>query len=410
MKIKINKITIRKDLFLRNNYDRDAIERYKELYQSGKTKPILVSKINNEYILVDGFHRLKILTKLNEKFIDCKVENIPEDKLRERAIEENLKHGVKLSKDERNNCIKNLRIRDNKKEREIGKIFSLSQNRISEILKSLKVSETDTFQVFIIKEYFNNPNQKQIEIAKKVGCTISTVSKVLKYIPKLIQGDCLKELDNIQNNSIDLIYVDPPYFILKKQKAEWDSFETKKDYWDFTKKWLDKLIPKLKDTGRLFISFSQEKMWELKNVMEQHELIFSNCIVWNYRNNIKPYNKKQFKYTWEPIFFYRGKKAKKLNMGDGDWSENSDVDVWTISMPQTNYNKDKKEHPTQKPKELLRKIIKHCSNEKDLILDCFAGSGTTGLIARELKRNCILIEKDKKYIKLIQERFENAIG
>ncbi len=408
MRLQIDKIQIKRDLFLRNNYNRDAIERYKELFKSGKTKPILVSKIGKEYILVDGFHRIKTLLELNKKFVDVRVEKIPENKLRERAIQENLKHGVPISREERNIQIKWLKIKDKKKEREIGKIFSLSQNRVSEILKNLNVSETDTFQVFIIKEYFNNPNQKQIEIAEKVGCDISTVSKVLKYLPQLIQGDCLKELDNIQNNSVDLIYIDPPYMILNKKKAEWDVFNSEKDYLELIEKSLNKLIPKLKDTGRLFISFSQEKMWKLKELMEKYDLIFSNCIVWNYRNNIKPHNKKQFKYTWEPIFFYRKSKADKINMGEGDWSENSDVDVWTIPMPQSNYNEDKKEHPTQKPKELLRKIIKHCSNENDLILDCFAGSGTTGLIARELKRNCILIERDKEYVKLIKERFENG--
>lgn len=63
-----------------------------------------------------------------------------------------------------------------------------------------------------------------LKIAKKVGCDVSTVSKVLKYLPQIIQGDCLKELDNIQTNSIDLIYVDPPYFILDKKKAKWDVF------------------------------------------------------------------------------------------------------------------------------------------------------------------------------------------
>ena len=165
MRIQIDKIQTKRGLFLRNNYNRDAIERYKELFLASKSKQILVSKINKEYILVDGFHRLKAAQELKHKVIDSKIEIISEKKLRERAVEENLKHGVALSKEERNNIIKDLRIRDEKTEKEIGKIFSLTQERIGQILKKMNVEETSIFHIHIIREYFKDQNQKQTEIA-----------------------------------------------------------------------------------------------------------------------------------------------------------------------------------------------------------------------------------------------------
>jgi DNA modification methylase len=75
-------------------------------------------------------------------------------------------------------------------------------------------------------------------------------------------------------------------------------------------------------------------------------------------------------------------------------------DCWRIAQPQTNYKKDKKCHPAQKSLELLRRIILIGSNEGDLVLDPFAGSGTTGVACRQLNRNFILIERDRDMLKL----------
>jgi len=447
-RIKKDKIEIRKDnLFLRKDYNKDALERYKEMFESEKSNPILVSDIDGKYILVDGFHRVKASPDKN-KFIEANIEKIPEDELRSRAIQENLKHGVPLSKEERNEIVKKLYVNDSKTIKEISIIIKLSERQTYRMLESDIMSNTN---ILIPKEWLNGELtheqiSKQYNITRarvtqiisefkqkifelyQTGLTIEEIQKqILKdnkieptkekieeiliglklneqlvKLPKLINDDCLKGLDKIPDKCIDLIYVDPPYCILDKKKAEWDVFKSEKDYWNFTEKWLDKLIPKLKDTGRLFISFSQEKMWELKKLMDKYDLKLGNCIIWNYRNNIKPQDNKRFKFTYEPIFHYYNKNAKALI--DYDEYGEERLDVWTIATPQSNYNEDKKEHPTQKPKELLRRIIKTTTNEKDLILDCFAGSGTTGIIARELKRNFILLEKDKEYFKLIEEK------
>jgi DNA modification methylase len=87
----------------------------------------------------------------------------------------------------------------------------------------------------------------------------------LNYIGKVIQGDFFKVIHKINDKIADLIYVDPPYFVTDEP---WDQFKNEKEYWEFTRKWLELLLPKLKDIGRIYISFSQEYMFDFYNLMK----------------------------------------------------------------------------------------------------------------------------------------------
>ncbi|MHA1410558.1 MAG: DNA modification methylase [Candidatus Odinarchaeia archaeon] len=226
-----------------------------------------------------------------------------------------------------------------------------------------------------------------------------------KIKPKLeiIEGDFFKEIKQVKRQ-YNLIYVDPPYNILKE---DWDKFN-EQEFKEFTEKWLESILPKLSEDGRIYINFSQEFMFKFHEWMQpflkKYNLILGNVIIWNYKNNMKPHDKKQYKYSYEPIFYYR-----KTNAGDltdlEDYGEERQ-DVWTIATPQSNYNIDKKQHPAQKPQELMRRIILTGSKPGDWVLDGFAGAGTTGLVAMENERNVTLIEKDKEYIKIIKEKLK----
>jgi len=223
-------------------------------------------------------------------------------------------------------------------------------------------------------------------------------------------GDALELLDDLESESYDLIFVDPPYGV-RRDDIEWDCFPSEADFWSFTEAWLEKLIPKLRSTGRLFICFAQERMFELYELIKKYitndYLRFGNLLIWNYKNNIKYNDSKRFHRTYDPIFYYYGLDAEGLNMERGEtWGENyNNLDCWTIAIPQSNFN-DEKLHPAQKPIELLRNIIRVGSKTGDRILDPFAGSGTTGVVCRELGRNFTLIEKNPEYIKLIYQRLE----
>lgn len=272
----------------------------------------------------------------------------------------------------------------------------------------LKKERPDLFEQFKRNKITLNQAMKIIrdeEIAKKKKKEIKERDKAKDKIQyKLIKGDLFKEIKKI-NKQFDLIYVDPPYNILDN---EWDKF-SEKEFKEFTFNWLDSILPKLKDDGRLYVSFSQWGMFDfhswMKEFCKKYDLIFSNMVIWNYRNNMKPNNRKLYKYTYEPLFHFRKKNAKDLNELPQFGEEKSDV--WQIATPQSNYD-DKKIHPAQKPKELIKRIILTGCGKDSWILDPFAGSGTTGFVAKELGRNFIMIEKDTDYFKIMEERINGT--
>jgi 16S rRNA G966 N2-methylase RsmD len=200
---------------------------------------------------------------------------------------------------------------------------------LKELAKQSNVSHDTVHKVKVVEEHADKKTKDALESGelsinqaykkartKKKRMKSTSKPEEIKLSEVLLSGDCLIELNKVKDKSIDLVYVDPPYNILSKEKASWDSLEHK-DYVKFTEKWLTTLLPKLKDTGKLFVSFSQENMWWFQELLEKHsskqELELINLIVWNYKNNIKPSSRYAFKHTWEPIFYYKKKDAPELN-------------------------------------------------------------------------------------------------
>ena len=172
----------------------------------------------------------------------------------------------------------------------------------------------------------------------------------------------------------------------------------------FTEKWLLAVKPKLKKTARVYISFAPDYKYYLYNILEKNnflDLNFGNEIIWVKKNNNKLFSQQRYRLTYEPIIYLYGGN-NKLNFTADTFGE-TQTDVWEIATPQSNF-KEGKYHSAQKPLELYRRIIKTSCNKNDLVLDCFAGSGTTGVVCKEFNINCILIEKDKENINIIKGR------
>ena len=110
-------------------------------------------------------------------------------------------------------------------------------------------------------------------------------------------------------------------------------------------------------------------------------------------------------YTYNKIYSNIKKKTGGLGQKNGQDCR-ALSNVWTDISPIVPWSKERVSHPTQKPIQLMERIITIFSNENDLVLDCFAGSGSTGVAAKNLKRNFIMIEKDENYHKIILERLE----
>jgi site-specific DNA-methyltransferase (adenine-specific) len=238
--------------------------------------------------------------------------------------------------------------------------------------------------------------QKQTERLKEKA----TETKSLRG--EILQGDFFNEIDKVQDNSIDLLFVDPPYSVLDET---WDKINIV----DFTEKWLSVIMPKVKSTGRIYICFSQVHLFELYKILEKNSFYgfkFGQLLIWQYLNNNKPSNRKLYRYSYEPIYYLYGVDAPELNFTSDTYGETQNT-VWTIATPQSNFTEGKY-HPAQKPIELLERIIKTGSKENDLILDPFAGSGTTGVVCEKLNRNYILIEKEQEYIDIARGRLNGV--
>ena len=242
----------------------------------------------------------------------------------------------------------------------------------------------------------------------------------MKTTNRIIIGDCLEELTKIPAESVDLVFADPPYNMSKKKglgwkyskhitmQEQWDMF-SKDDYFKFNQKWIKECLRILKHGGSLWICGSFHNIYQVGFILQHiEEVKINNSIVW-FKPNAQPnITCRMFTESTEHLIWAskngKGKRwtfnyelMKKMN--NGKQMRN----VWEIPLTPKK-EKWAGEHPTQKPMELLRRVILSCTNEGDTVLDPFVGSGTTLVAAKMLNRNSIGIEKEKKYLEIIEKR------
>ena len=268
---------------------------------------------------------------------------------------------------------------------------------VEEVINTSEDIPTQTECLKKIQDKKKQAKKKENEEKIKAAATKKIDSNI-----KILEGDLFSLIGEVEYASVDLLCTDPPYFVLNKEES-WDLFDSYKEFLEFTEAWLLRVVEKVKKTGRIYISFPCDYKYDLYNIIKKHNFFgftFGNEIIWVKRNNNQMSNKKNYRFQYESILYLYGEKADKLNFKEyGEIQSN----VWEIATPQSNF-KEGKYHPAQKPIELYKRIISTGSNEKDLVLDCFGGSGTTGIVCKQLNRNCILIEKDKKYLDIIRGR------
>lgn len=230
----------------------------------------------------------------------------------------------------------------------------------------------------------------------------------------IILGDCLDELDKIDGNSIDLILIDPPYIISRESNFKNYSKSANKeiitkygnhsiDFGDWDKVELDwnllfsKFHRILKLGGTLIIFYDIWKSSELKEASINNKFKQARVCCWNKTNPV-PINSKTNYLSNANEYFFSFVKGTKPTF-------NSEYDNGYYKYPLC-HGKERFQHPTQKPLGLIKEIIEKHSNKGDVILDCFAGTGTTGHAAKISERNFILIEKDETYFEIIKTRIE----
>ena len=240
---------------------------------------------------------------------------------------------------------------------------------------------------------------------------------------KLIQGDSLKILKGIEPKSIDMIFSDPPYFLSRDgiscsggkmvsvNKGDWDKSISINEKHKFNRKWIKLCYQILKDNGTIWISGTMHNIYSIGMALEQEGFKIINNITWKKLNPPPNISCRFFVHSTETILWAKKdiKKAKhKFNyslmkeLNDGKQMK----DVWESALTKPSEKKCGK-HPTQKPMEILEKIILASTEEGDLILDPFNGSGTTGIVANRLNRKYIGIEKEKEFLDLTIRRKES---
>ena len=426
---------------IRNAQSEEAIGRYMEKYESGTSKAISVKEIDRQhYILIDGHHRIEAIKRLKKRKIEAEILDVSDKELYGRAVEKNVEHGVSLTKEEEKDIMVNF-IEEGKTHEEMSKVFHITREAITKRIDRdpiLKKVQSTKSGISTINEILDGKDQKEIsgiygiaqqtvsqrwnnwldeirgqynsgttkqeiifsQEEKGINLTTEKLNELIEEdLNKIIFGDCLKEIPKLDNELIDCMIIDPPYgidFQSNYKKEKFDKIKgDNKEAFELLDNSLKLVQPKLKKDSHIYIFTSWKVYDKIKQIIEKH-FVIKNCLIWN-KNNIGMGDLDgNYADKYEMIVFATQGKRKlysdkrPFNVLDYDRVENS-------------------EHPTQKPKELLKELIINSTKEGQVILDYFAGSGSTLIASKEVKRKWLGIEKEEEYVDIIKSRTKKYV-
>lgn len=240
------------------------------------------------------------------------------------------------------------------------------------------------------------------------------------WLNTILKGDCVAALEALPDNSVDLIFADPPYNLqlngdlhrpdqsmVDAVDDHWDQFESFAAYDAFTRAWMLAARRVLKPTGSIWVIGSYHNIFRVGAIMQDLGFWLLNDIVWRKNNPMPNFRGRRFQNAHETMI-WASKDAKSkgytfnyeaMKAANDDLQMRSDwlFPICTGAERLKDENGDKV-HPTQKPEALLARILMASSKPGDVVLDPFFGSGTTGAVAKLLGRNYVGIEREQKYI------------
>lgn len=240
--------------------------------------------------------------------------------------------------------------------------------------------------------------------------------------------DLVKE---IPDNSIDLLLTDPPY---NMSKEYWDKFDSHESFLDFTYRWIEACLPKLKKNASIYIFNNPFNTAFILKFLYDKKLYYKNTIIWHKKDGFSASNKRFVQNQEQIVFFTKSEKdytfnadsvrepyessarieaakTKGIIKNGKRWFPNENgrlcTDVWNFTSERhknkVNGKLVKMKHVTPKPKDLIERIILASSNEGDIVLDPFGGLGTTAIVAKKLNRNYIINDFDVENFNLIKK-------
>lgn len=246
---------------------------------------------------------------------------------------------------------------------------------------------------------------------------------------QILRGDCINAMRGLPDKSVDMIFADPPYNLqlggelfrpdgshVDAVTDDWDKFDTFAAYDNFTREWLAEAHRILKDNGTIWVIGSYHNIFRVGTAIQDIGYWILNDIIWRKANPMPNFKGTRFTNAHETLiwasktegsrytFNYRAMKTlnDELQMRS-DW-------VMPICSGQERLKRGgQKAHPTQKPEALLYRILLACTKPGDVVLDPFFGTGTTGAVAKRLRRDWIGIEREGTYIEVAEERIASAL-
>jgi modification methylase len=243
---------------------------------------------------------------------------------------------------------------------------------------------------------------------------------------RIIVGDCVAEMTKLPAQSVDLVFADPPYNLqlqgdLKRPddsrvdavNDDWDKFASFSAYDDFTRAWIAACRRVMKPSATLWVIGSYHNIFRVGAVLQDLGFWILNDIVWRKANPMPNFRGRRFTNAHETLIWAARDAAKRnytfnyeaLKAGNDDVQMRSDWFIPLCTGEERLKGRDgKKLHPTQKPEALLARVILAASRPDDLVLDPFCGSGTTGAVARRLRRRFIGVERQADYAAAAEAR------
>lgn len=246
---------------------------------------------------------------------------------------------------------------------------------------------------------------------------------------RILVGNCLERLKELPDNSVDLVFADPPYNLqlegdlhrpnnskVDAVNDEWDQFESFATYDAFTKAWMEECRRILKPNGAMWVIGSYHNIFRVGTTLQDLGFWILNDIIWRKSNPMPNFKGTRFCNAHETLIWAsKTDKSRPTFNYDSMKAFNDDLQMrsdWLLPIcnggERLKDNVGKKVHPTQKPEGLLYRVLMATTNPGDVVVDPFFGTGTTGAVAKALGRKWIGIEQDKSYIEAAEIRLSKV--
>ncbi len=271
---------------------------------------------------------------------------------------------------------------------------------------------------------------------KRKGASIATPHNHLQgsansrpWLDTIIKGDCIAALEKLPRHSVDMVFADPPYNLQlggdltrpdhSKVDAcddHWDQFDSFDAYDAFTRAWLMAVKRVLKPDGSIWVIGSYHNIFRVGSILQDLGYWILNDVVWLKSNPMPNFRGKRFTNAHETMIWATPSKSSKYTFNyEALKTFNDDLQMrsdWTLPLctggERLKDDEGQKVHPTQKPESLLYRVLLAASNQGDVILDPFFGTGTTGAVAKKLGRHFVGVEREQSYIDAATKRIDGV--